>query len=279
MAQHMVSAAGNAEKIRVLAAESTRMGSQLLAEALAQDRQFDVSWVDPKIAAILESVAQKKPHILLVSSTLEGSSDLGFDAVRRVQAAYPETKVVLLMDTSNASAVVEAFRAGARGIFSQTESSKTLARCICCVHQGQVWANSQELRHVLDALRETEPAKMFDPRAQAILSKREQEVVCCVAEGLSNREIASRLKLTEHTVKNYLFRIFDKLGVSSRVEVVLYVFRMRKESAGSSEIDSAPVTETRPTLVKSPEKSLPRMAPTPVDGVREVARRSRLQGD
>jgi Bacterial regulatory proteins, luxR family len=55
-------------------------------------------------------------------------------------------------------------------------------------------------------------------------------VVSCVAEGLSNREIASRLKLTEHTVKNYLFRIFDKLGVSSRVEVVLYVFRLRKDN-------------------------------------------------
>jgi DNA-binding CsgD family transcriptional regulator len=58
-----------------------------------------------------------------------------------------------------------------------------------------------------------------------LLSARETDVVRCVAEGLTNREIAQRLKLTEHTVKNYLFRIFDKLGVSSRVEVVLYAFR------------------------------------------------------
>jgi DNA-binding CsgD family transcriptional regulator len=92
-----------------------------------------------------------------------------------------------------------------------------------------VWASSVELRYLLEAFREAEPTQLLDSRGEAILSKREQDVVRCVAEGLSNREIASRLKLTEHTVKNYLFRIFDKLGVSSRVEVVLYVFRLRKD--------------------------------------------------
>jgi DNA-binding CsgD family transcriptional regulator len=102
------------------------------------------------------------------------------------------------------------------------------------VHQGQVWANSAELRFLLEALCESEPAGTIEPGTEAILSKREQDVVRCVAEGLSNREIASRLGLTEHTVKNYLFRIFDKLGVSSRVEVVLYAFRFRKDLVGSN---------------------------------------------
>ena len=279
MVQHLGLAAGGAEKIRVLVADSTRMGSQLLAESLAQDRQFDASWVEPKSSLILESVAKKKPHVLLLSSTLEGAPAVGFDVTRRVRAAHPETRTVLLVDTPNASTVVEAFRAGAQGIFSRNESAKTLARCICCVHQGQVWANSEELRHVLDALRASQPMKMFDAHAEALLSKREQEVVCCVAEGLSNREIASRLKLTEHTVKNYLFRIFDKLGVSSRVEVVLYVFRMRKDPVDPPEIDSPQGRDPRPTLVTSPAKSTGRMAPTPVDSIRDVARRSRLQGD
>jgi DNA-binding NarL/FixJ family response regulator len=268
---------GSVEKIRVLVADSTRMSSQLLAEYLAQDRQFDVAWVDAKSSSILDMVAQKKPNVLLVNSTLEDSAALGFDVTRRVRAAHPETRVVLLVNTPNAGTVVEAFRAGAQGIFSRDESSKTLARCICCVHQGQVWANSEELRHVLDALRASEPVKMFDTPAGAVLSKREQEVVCCVAEGLSNREIAGRLKLTEHTVKNYLFRIFDKLGVSSRVEVVLYVFRMRKDPA--TETDSPQVSDPGPTLVKAPAKSLAKIAPTPADGMKDVARRSRMQGD
>jgi two-component system nitrate/nitrite response regulator NarL len=229
MSQHMISAEGPAEKIRVLAADSTRMSSQLLAEALAQDRQFEVTGIEPRGASILEAVAHKKPHVLLVSSVLEESATLGFDLTRQVSASYPQTRVVLLMDTSSRTAVVEAFRCGAQGVFSRTESSKSLAKCINNVHQGQVWASSAELRYLLDAFRESEPMQLVDSRGEAILSKREQDVVRCVAEGLSNREIASRLKLTEHTVKNYLFRIFDKLGVSSRVEVVLYVFRLRKE--------------------------------------------------
>lgn len=276
MAQHTVPATASGEKIRVLAADSTRMSSQLLAESLAQDRQFDVTGIEPKSAFILEAVMQKKPHVVLVSSTLEDSTTLGFDLTRRVRASHPQTKVVLLMDTSSPTAVVEAFRSGAQGVFSRTESSKTLARCITSVHQGQVWANSEELQYILNALRESEPMRMLDSRGDAILSKREQEVVRCVAEGLSNREIAGRLKLTEHTVKNYLFRIFDKLGVSSRVEVVLYVFRTRREVVGGPELDSPHVAEQRPALVSQPQKPLGRMVPSAVE-MREFARRSRVQ--
>jgi len=77
------------------------------------------------------------------------------------------------------------------------------------------------LQFVLEALAKPTLAN-FTRNGESLLSAREMDVVRCVAEGMSNREIAQRLTLTEHTIKNYLFRIFDKLGVSSRVEVVLY---------------------------------------------------------
>jgi two-component system, NarL family, nitrate/nitrite response regulator NarL len=227
MAQHMIPVPGNPDKIRVLAADRTRMGSQLLAEALAQDPEFEVTGIEPKGLSILEAVSQKKPHVVLVSSALEESPALGFELTRQVSAAYPETRVVLLMDTSSRSSVVEAFRCGAQGVFSRTASSKTLADCITRVHQGQVWASNEELRYLLDAFRESEPMPVVDSSGEATLSNREQDVVRCVAEGMSNREIASQLQLTEHTVKNYLFKVFDKLGVSSRVGVVVYVLRRR----------------------------------------------------
>ena len=175
----------------MLAADSTRMSSQLLADALAQDRQFEVTGIEPKGSSILQAVAQKKPHVVLVSSTLEESTTLGFDLTRQVCASHPETRVVLIVDTSNRSEVVEAFRCGAQGIFSRTQSSKTLAKCVINVHQGQVWASSAELRYLLEAFREAEPIQVLDSRGEEILSKREQDVVRCVAEGLSNREIAA----------------------------------------------------------------------------------------
>jgi two-component system, NarL family, nitrate/nitrite response regulator NarL len=215
------------KKIRVLAAESTRMGSQLLAEALAQELQFEVAGIEAQRQSLVETVTHRKPHVLLLSSTLEGSTTLGFEITRQLHSACADTKIILLMDAATPSAVVEAFRCGAQGVFSRTESSKALAKCISSVHQGQVWANSAELRYLLQALREAPSMRMVDFRGEDILSRREHDVVQCVAEGLSNREIAKRLKLTEHTVKNYLCRIFDKLGVSSRVEVVLYAFSLR----------------------------------------------------
>jgi len=273
MPQNVIPASGNGEKIRVLAADSTRMSSQLLAEALAQDRQFEVTGIEPKEMSILQAVALKKPHVVLVSSTLEDSATLGFELTRQIRASHPETRIVLLMDTSTPSTVVEAFRCGAQGVFCRTESSKSLAKCISCVHQGQVWANSTELRYVLEAFRESEPMQLVDSRGEALLSKREQDVVRCVAEGLSNREIANRLKLTEHTVKNYLFRIFDKLGVSSRVEVVLYVFRLRKELAGSLVSDNGHAGG--PALMSGAAKPIPRIAPSAVEPMREL-RRTRI---
>ncbi len=230
MSQPLVSSQDNSQKIKVLAADSTRMSSQLLADALAQESQFETSSIEASSSAFFDAVAERRPHVLLLSSALNGSANAGFEITRRVRTVSAETKVIILMDAANPGAVIEAFRSGAQGIFSRSESSKALAKCIRSVHQGQVWANSAELHCLLQALREAPQLRMIDSRGDAILSKREHDVVQCVAEGLSNREIAKKLQLTEHTVKNYLFRIFDKLGISSRVEVVLYAFSSHEPS-------------------------------------------------
>src|ERR1022692_2508906 len=160
MAQHAVPLPQKMDRIKVLAAESTRMNSQLLAEALAQDCLLDVMGIEPKQAAILAAVAQHKPHVVLISSALEDSGTQGFDLARQISATCPGTRVILLMDNSHPASVVQAFRCGAHGIFSRTESSKSLAKCIHSVHQGQVWANSAELRYVIEALRESEPMRL-----------------------------------------------------------------------------------------------------------------------
>jgi DNA-binding CsgD family transcriptional regulator len=83
------------------------------------------------------------------------------------------------------------------------------------------------MQYVLEAFAEAEPPRLVDAKGVVLLSQREHEVVHCVTEGLTNREIATRLKLSEHTVKNYIFKIFEKLGVSTRVEMVLYAFSQR----------------------------------------------------
>ena len=223
--------------IRVLAADATRMNSQLLAAALERDKRFQV--LDPVSDArgIIAAVAKEKPAVVVISAELDEEKGKGFEIARELRSMHAEARVVMLLDASERNQVVEAFRAGARGVFCRSESLLSLARCIQCVSDGQIWANSRELRYLLEALGEALPLRVVDTRGAALLSRREVEVVRCVAEGLSNREIAQRLGLTEHTVKNYLFRIFDKLGVSKRVEVVLYAYSLGGMSASADSSD------------------------------------------
>ncbi|MBZ5679789.1 MAG: response regulator transcription factor [Acidobacteriia bacterium] len=230
------------DRLRVLAADSTSMSTQLLVDALARDPQFQMIESPCTASAILPLVKREKPHVALISAKLGDNGHGAFELVREIRAQLPGTRVIVLLDSSERSAVVEAFRAGAQGVFCRTEPFRLLAKCIQCVHMGQVWASSSELHYLLEALAQPTFAN-FRTNSGSLLSAREIDVVRCVAEGLTNREIAQRLKLTEHTVKNYLFRIFDKLGVSSRVEVVLYALgnRAHHPSPAPTRAQSQPV--------------------------------------
>ena len=218
---HITSAVPNHDRPRVLAVDSNSMSTQLLVEALARDAQFQMIEAQPSEAGILSVAKRQKPDVAVISAKLGENGTKTFDLVRNIRTQVPDARVVVMIDAAEREAVIEAFRSGATGIFCRTQPFRILAKCIQCVHAGQVWASSKELHFLLDALAQPTFAN-FGSEDNAPLSARETDVVRCVAEGLTNREIADRLKLTEHTVKNYLFRIFDKLGVSSRVEVVLY---------------------------------------------------------
>jgi DNA-binding CsgD family transcriptional regulator len=95
-----------------------------------------------------------------------------------------------------------------------------LCLCIHRVHEGKAWVSHDQLTLVLEALAATPKIRALDGKGMSLLSKREVQVVRCLAEGLTNREIAERIGLSQHTIKNYLFRIFDKLGVSNRIELL-----------------------------------------------------------
>jgi DNA-binding NarL/FixJ family response regulator len=126
--------------------------------------------------------------------------------------------------------VVEAFREGARGVFSRNHSLKALSKCIRTVHQGQYWASNEDIGHIMGALTRYKPLRLNNAEGMPLLTRREEDVVRLVADGLKNAEVAQRLNLGEHTIRNYLYRIFDKLGVSSRVELTLYAYNQWNRS-------------------------------------------------
>ena len=112
-----------------------------------------------------------------------------------------------------------------------SEGFEVLCKCVRCVHAGQVWADSSQLGWVVEALRERERGRIISATGTPLLTKREEQIVGMAAEGLPNSEICAHLGLSAHTVKNHLFRIYEKLGVSNRVELVLYAHSYRKDSS------------------------------------------------
>jgi DNA-binding NarL/FixJ family response regulator len=184
-------------------------------------------------AGIRAGLNENAAEIAIISAQLKDGAIAGFDAVREIRASHPTTDVIMMLDSTEPALVVEAFRAGANGILSREQPFELLCKCIHAVYQGQVWASSQELRFALDALARTPSEYTINtkgPRRPRLLTKREAGVVNLVAEGLTNRDISRHLNLSENTVRNYLFRIFNKVGTSNRLELALYAIN-RRESA------------------------------------------------
>jgi DNA-binding CsgD family transcriptional regulator len=127
----------------------------------------------------------------------------------------------MLLDRLEPDSVVDSFRAGASGVFCRAEPLEVLWNCIQSVYEGKIWANNEQLRFVVEALASPTLPRLTAAGKACLLTPREQKVIRLVAEGLTNQQIADELNLSQHTIKNHLLRMFEKLEVSTRAELVL----------------------------------------------------------
>lgn len=226
-------------QIRVLVADDTFVHTQLLGEALRREQEFDVT-IASSSHDVMRAFDKRCIDVAVISVNLDDQALHGCALLRQLRSAEPKIRSVMLLDSSRQEIVLQAFRAGARGLFSRHESIETLAKCIRSVYEGQIWANSQQMSYAVEALAAVPDVKALDANGLSLLSKRELEVVRCLAEGLTNREIAERLGLSQHTVKNYLFRVFEKTGVSNRLELLFMTLNTSERPARKRESATAP---------------------------------------
>jgi DNA-binding NarL/FixJ family response regulator len=216
------------ELLSVLIADQSLMAGQLLSGSLAGKNGFKIVGTAVDMEQARQMFSCDHPDVVLTAVNLKDGPLSGLSLLRQLRADYPGTRTVVLMDTIARDLVLNAFQSGARGIFCRSGSVKMLRKCLLAVHQGQVWADTNQMQLILEALESQTPSRAAKPKRSNQLRKREKEVLNCVAAGLSNRQIAERLRLSEHTVKNYLFRLCDKLGRSGRVELMLYALAHRE---------------------------------------------------
>ena len=200
------------------------MGSQLLAESLGRNPRFEIAGI--AATAELPSMAGScKADVAVISVDSDSAAGKGLQVARTLNARQPDIRLVVLLEVGERESVIAAFRCGATGVFCRTEPLSELAACIERVSRGEIWASRSHSEFLLEAFRSTPSCDGIGAEKIRLLSHRELQVAECAAQGQSNKQIADRLGLSEHTIKNYLFRIFEKLGVSNRFELLFLLFK------------------------------------------------------
>lgn len=211
------------DRYRVVIVAGNNMTAEMLKHVLEHGKkEFTVETLIGSSQKAIGSLKESKPDILLICDELEDAPHSGFEVLKSLRDCHQHCVAVMLLKCRSSACVIDAFRHGARGIFYYSSRMSALSKCIRVVHQGQIWIDNEDIIHLVSALTHLNQSQLKNVDGMPLLTRREEEVVRLVADGLPNREIGRKLNLKEHSVRNYLYRIFDKLGVSSRVELILY---------------------------------------------------------
>ncbi|PYU01244.1 MAG: hypothetical protein DMG38_04305 [Acidobacteria bacterium] len=227
-------------RVRVCIADATRMSAQLIAVALKRyHKKLDICAFAGNSSEVFSELRTSRPDIAVISAQLEDGRLAGFKVVDQLLASNSKIRSVMLLDSDERDLVVDAFRAGARGVFCRGSSFNALPKCIRRVYEGQIWISNAELEFLLGAIVNLRRFHIHKGNGNVSFTPRERDVIRLVAEGMRNQEIGVALSLREHTVRNYIFRVFEKLGLSSRVELVLYALKAEQSFGDQSSRDAA----------------------------------------
>ena len=168
----------------------------------------------------LDEIQKHKPDILLLDLNMPNLP--GLETLRELTVQASATKTIVLTATIEKRQVLEALQLGARGILLKSAVAGDLLECIRTVSAGQFWMQGKPVINIVQVLKDLMDEMAQPPKKTFGLTARELQVVGLIAQGCTNKDISSECGISEETVKRHLKNIFDKVGVSSRLELALF---------------------------------------------------------
>jgi len=219
--------AAEASKIRIVVADDHPIFRDGLCRLLSLEPDFEVVAQAQDGRQVLEVLQQFEPDILLLDLKMPGLD--GLATLQRLQSGKHKTRVIVLTASEDKNEFVQAMKLGTSGIVLKQSATELLIKSIRKVNAGEIWLDSHTTAAVMrqfatgaDEAPAGAPPSSTRERERSLLSQREREIVALVAQGFKNKEMAEKMFISEQTVKNHLHNIFDKLGVSDRLELALY---------------------------------------------------------
>jgi DNA-binding NarL/FixJ family response regulator len=231
--------------IRVIVADTQAIFRAGLRKIFALEDDIRVVGQAETLAQTLSAAKKFTADILIFEATLAPSP---VDAVADLMRQVPSLRVVVVTAEPNEELTLELFRRGAHAIVSREVEPEFLVDCLRKVAQGEPWLDQQGIQWVLEAYR-TQSTRPASPRTKVQLTPKESLIVACVTQGMKNKEIAQRVGTTEQVVKNYLRKVYDKLGVADRLELALYCLNNRVlEGAAKNPVASSTGNGSTPAV-------------------------------
>ena len=191
-----------------------------LERLLTDEAEINLQAMCATAEETLQAVRQYRPDLLILDIGFRDRS--GLDLIRDLRQENLPVKVIILAGALDDEQTIETLRLGVQGVLLKNMPTRLLVQCIHNVHAGGQWMEKQSLGHAFEKMLRREAGAR---RLATILTDRETEVMCLVARGMSNRQIASQLTVGEGTVKVHVHNIYAKLGVSNRVDLTLYAHK------------------------------------------------------
>ncbi len=214
---------GKLPPIRLIVADSQTIFRVGLRKIFAVEDDVRVVGQAETYGQAISAISKFTADVILFEAALAGDPA---EAVTELLRRSPQSKLVVLTANSDKDLTLEIFRRGAQGVVDRAVEPELLVKCIRKVASGEVWLDQQAVNWVLHAYR-SQATRPMAAAPKVHLTQKEMNIVACVSQGMKNKEIAQRVNTTEQVVKNYLRKVYDKLGVSDRLELALYCLHHR----------------------------------------------------